>query len=114
MIADDDLVTIGMKQNPYLIAAYLRYWDEMWKKSQSSDGIPTGLVVGWNPIEPPKFNVVVSSNSKKYHTFVEIEDTAKNTHSIGTYGSPLNENGTTRSHFIGLPKKQFWRLGKSR
>lgn len=106
MIADDELVTIGIKQNPYLIAAYLRYWDEMWKKSQSSEGIPTGLVVGWDPIEPPKFNVVVSSNSKKYHTFVNIEDKARNTHSIGTYGTPLNHNGTTRSHFIGLPKNE--------
>jgi hypothetical protein len=106
MIADDDLVTIGMKQNPYLIAAYLRYWDEMWKKSQSSEGIPSGIVADWDPIEPPNFNVVVSSNSKKYHTFVEIEDKAKNTHSIGTYGTPLNQNGITRSHFIGLPKNQ--------
>ena len=99
----ESLTKITENRNPYLIAAYLRYWSALWDASQTTAGIPTGLATGWDPCEPPHFNIVAwgAKPLKGFPTTSEITISTGN--EFHTYATPLNGDGTSRSHFSGFP-----------
>ena len=60
---------------PYSLAGYLRMWDNAWrnKNTLTPNVIFDESGVGpWNPIEPPKFNVVLRSTNKTGESQIDI------------------------------------------
>jgi hypothetical protein len=60
---------------PYSLAGYLRMWDNAWKNKNTlrPNVIFDESGVGpWNPIEPPKFNVVLRSTKKSGESQIDI------------------------------------------
>ena len=98
----ENLTKMTENRNPYLIAAYLRDWSALWDASQTTAGIPAGLATGWNPCEPPQFNIVAwgAKSRKGVPTTTRIIISGKEFY---TYATPLNGDGTSRAHFSGFP-----------
>ena len=99
----DSMITLSPASNPFLIAAYLRYWSALWD-AHTQNKLPKSIKDSWKPVEPPKFNVVAWTNNRGKNTPITIETKDKSQHHFNTYHSFLGTNGTNRSHFIGLPK----------
>ena len=64
--------TMPVNRDPFRISAWLKLWHYAWKKYDDDGELPACLR-NWEPVKPPKFNVVALHGSKGNRTTIEFK-----------------------------------------